>query len=112
MRTRNNAVGGQNVEPPSTTGTVDLYLDPLALTIPGLVPAVVAGGTFGSANPAHLVPAATRATSASGAGGILRITLGGAGGVALVDWPDPLNPNADDGGGDRAVVRPADVPGR
>ena len=68
VRTRTNAIGGQNVEPPSTTGTVDLYLDPLALTIPGLVPAVVAGGTFGSANPAHLVPAATAATSASGPG--------------------------------------------
>ena len=97
VRTRNNAVGGQNVEPPSTTGTVDLYLDPLALTIPGLVPAVVAGGTFGSANPAHLVPAATR--------GDVRIWgRGSCGspsvrpvGVALVDWPDPLNPNATTG---------------
>ena len=97
VRTRNNAVGGQNVEPPSTTGTVDLYLDPLALTIPGLVPAVVAGGTFGSANPAHLVPAATRGDVHVWGRGILRITLGGTGGVALVDWPDPLNPNATTG---------------
>ena len=94
VRTRAQPAANQNVDPPSITSTVDLYLDPLALTIPGLVPAVVAGGTFGSADPAHLVPAANRGDVRVWGRAILRITLGPPVNVALVDWPDPFDPNA------------------
>lgn len=94
VRNRTAVGTGQNVEPPSVTATVDLHLDPLALTIPRLVPALVAGGTFGSANPAHLVPDPNRDGVRLWGRAILRITLGPSVSVALVDWPDPFNPAA------------------
>jgi hypothetical protein len=58
---------------------VDLHLDPLAVTIPNLQPALVSGGDLGPANPAPLVPDPDREGVRIWGRAILRVTLGGAG---------------------------------
>lgn len=96
VRTRAAAGSGTNVEAASTPSTLDLYLDPIGLTFPRLTPAIVAGGTFGSANAAHLVPDPDRDGVRAWGRAILRITFGPPVSFSIVDWPDPFSPT---GGG-------------
>lgn len=92
VRLRSAPGSGGNLEAQSATNTVDLYLDPIGFTFPRLTPAIVAGGTFGSANAAHLVPDPDRDGVRAWGRAILRITLGPPFGVSIVDWPDPFSP--------------------
>jgi hypothetical protein len=91
VRTRAPAGTGTRIEASSTPSTVDLYLDPIGITLPRVTPAVVVGGTFGSANPAHLVPDPDRDGVRVWGRAILRITLGSPVTVSIVDWPDPFS---------------------
>ena len=93
VRARATADAGQNVEPASTLSYLDLYLDPVAVTIPGLVAAQVVGGTFGSAEPAHLLPDPKRSGVRLWGRAVLRLTFSPFD-VAVVDWPDPFDPQA------------------
>ena len=93
VRLRGAAGTGTTIEAQSTTSTVDLYLDPIGFTFPRLTPAIVAGGTFGSANAAHLVPDPDRDGVRAWGRAILRIALGPPVSVSIVDWPDPSAPS-------------------
>src|SRR5689334_21006652 len=104
-RTRANPGTGQNLEPAGTTAFIDLVVDRIAVTIPGLRPATLV--PTAPASVAHLVPDTTRSAVKIVGSGVVRIDLSGTGDVVrFVDWPDPFDPAAPSGAVYRVTFSP------
>ncbi len=96
VRTRAAPGTGQNLEPAGSNAFLDLVVDRIAITVPGLRPATLVPSTPGVA--AHLLPDTSRSTVKIIGSGVVRIDLSGAGEVVrFVDWPDPFDPAAPSG---------------
>jgi len=105
VRTRAQPGAGQNLEPAGSTAFVDLVVDRIAVTIPGLRPATLV--PTASASVAHLVPDTTRSAVKIVGSGVVRIDLSGPGDVVgFVDWPDPFDPAAPSGAVYRVTFSP------
>jgi hypothetical protein len=93
IRRRTPLGPGQNIEPAAQGWQIDLFLDRVAFTVPGLRPArrVESLGTTAR----HLVPDPSRKDVRIVGGGTLRIAAnGGAPVVAFVSPSDPIDPDA------------------
>ncbi len=100
VRTRIPTPPGQILEPAADAAFLDLVVDRIAITVPGLKPARLVPPA--AAAPAHLLPDGTRTDVRIVGSGVVRIDLSGGGDVLrFVDWPDPFDPAAPTG----AVVR-------
>lgn len=92
--TRASAAAGQNLEPEPSGWQLDLFLDRLAIPIPGLKPAVRIES--GPSSPAYLAPLPGGGDRVKFYGkGVLRIFSAGDGvEVRLIADPDPFTPDA------------------
>ena len=94
IRRRTLLVAPNNIEPAAQGWQIDLFLDRISVTIPGLKPAmrVEASGT----TPRHLVPDPNRKDVRIVGGGTLRLVsnAGGAPAVMFVSPADPIDPDA------------------
>lgn len=105
VRTRTTPSAGQNLEPAGTTAFVDLVVDRIAITVPGLRPATLV--PTAPASVAHLVPDTTRSGVKIVGSGVVRIDLSGSGDVVrFVDWPDPFDLAAPSGAVYRLTFSP------
>jgi hypothetical protein len=96
VRTRAQPGAGQTLEPAGSSSFVDLFVDRIAITVPGLRPATLV--PTAPAGVAHLVPDSTRTGVKIVGSGVVRIDLSGSGDVVrFVDWPDPFDPAAPSG---------------
>lgn len=96
VRTRNAAGSGQNLEPAASSAFLDLVVDRIAITVPGLRPATLV--PTAPAVAAHLLPDASHTSVRIVGSGVVRIDLSGTGDlVRFVDWPDPFDPAAPSG---------------
>ena len=100
VRTRAVPGAGQTLEPAGASAFVDLVVDRIAITVPGLRPATLVPSA--PAEVGHLLPDTTRSKVKIVGSGVVRIDLSGSGDIVrFVDWPDPFDPAAPSG----AVVR-------
>ncbi|MCA9689623.1 MAG: OmpA family protein, partial [Myxococcales bacterium] len=91
--TRAQPSGGQNLEPEPSGWQLDLFLDRLAVPIPGLKPAVLIEAA--PSQPAHLAAAGGSDVVKLYGKGVLRISSGASGvDVRLIADPDPFTPDA------------------
>ena len=105
VRTRTTPGAGQTVEPAGASAFVDLVVDRIAITVPGLRPATLVPSA--PAVAAHLLPDASRDRVKIVGAGVVRIDLSGSGDVIrFVDWPDPFDPNAPSGAVYRVTFDP------
>jgi hypothetical protein len=105
VRTRATPGSGQNLEPAGSSAFVDLFVDRIAVEVPGLRPATLV--PTAPASVAHLVPDTTRSGVKIVGSGVVRIDLSGAGDlVRFVDWPDPFDPLAPSGAVYRVTFSP------
>ncbi len=96
VRTRTAASGGQTLEPGGSSVFLDLVVDRIAITVPGLRPARLVPSS--PAVVAHLVTDTSRSGVRIVGSGVVRIDLSGSGDVVrFVDWPDPFDPAAPSG---------------
>jgi hypothetical protein len=96
VRTRNAAGTGQNLEPGASSAFLDLVVDRIAITIPGLRPATLVPSA--PAVAAHLLPDGSHSSVRIVGSGVVRIDLSGTADlVRFVDWPDPFDPAAPSG---------------
>ena len=96
---------GQNLEPAAVSAFLDLVVDRIAITVPGLRPATLVPSA--PAVVAHLVPDTTRSAVKIVGSGVVRIDLSGVGDlVRFVDWPDPFDPAAPSGAVYRVTFDP------
>ena len=105
VRTRNAAGAGQTLEPAGAGAFVDLVVDRIAITVPGLRPATLV--PTAPAVVAHLLPDSTKSGVKIVGAGVVRIDLTGSGDVVrFVDWPDPFDPAAPSGAVYRVTFDP------
>ena len=105
VRTRNAAGAGQTLEPAGAGAFVDLVVDRIAITVPGLRPATLV--PTAPAVVAHLLPDGTKSGVKIVGAGVVRIDLTGSGDVVrFVDWPDPFDPAAPSGAVYRVTFDP------
>jgi hypothetical protein len=91
VRTRTTPGAGQTLEPAGASAFVDLVVDRIAVTVPGLRPATLV--PTAPASVAHLVPDTTRSRVKIIGSGVVRIDLSGTGDVVrFVDWPRRRGP--------------------
>lgn len=96
VRTRTAPGTGQSLEPAGSNAFLDLVVDRIAITVPGLRPATLVPSAPGVA--AHLLPDSARSSVKIIGSGVVRIDLSGTGEVVrFVDWPDPFDPAAPSG---------------
>src|SRR5262245_33657457 len=105
VRTRTATGAGQTLEPAGAGAFLDLVVDRIAITGPGLRPATLVPSA--PAEVAHLLPDTTRSGVKIVGAGVVRIDLSGAGDlVRFVDWPDPFDPAAPSGAVYRVTFDP------
>jgi len=105
VRTRTTPGAGQTLEPAGAASFLDLFVDRIAITVPGLRPATLVPSA--PAVVAHLLPDTTRSKVRIVGSGVVRIDLSGAGDlVRFVDWPDPFDPSAPSGAVYRVTFDP------
>jgi hypothetical protein len=105
VRTRTAPGAGQTLEPAGASAFVDLVVDRIAITVPGLRPATLV--PTAPAVVAHLLPDTTRSGVKIVGAGVVRIDLSGSGDVVrFVDWPDPFDPAAPSGAVYRVTFDP------
>lgn len=96
VRTRTAPGAGETLEPAGASAFLDLIVDRIAITVPGLRPAILVPSAPGVV--AHLVPDGARSKVKIVGSGVVRIDLSGAGDlIRFVDWPDPFDPLAPSG---------------
>lgn len=96
VRTRGASVSAPGIEPAGANVFVDLIVDRIAITIPGLRPATLVPSA--PAVAAHLVADGSRKDVRIVGSGVVRIDLSGTNEVIrFVDWPDPFDPLAPSG---------------
>ena len=96
VRTRNAVGAGQNLEPGASSAFLDLVVDRIAITIPGLRPATLVPSA--PAVAAHLLPDGSHSSVRIVGSGVVRIDLSGTADlVRFVDWPDPFDAAAPTG---------------
>jgi hypothetical protein len=100
VRIRAVPEAGQTLEPAGSSAFLDLVVDRIAITVPGLRPATLVPSA--PASVGHLLPDTSRSKVKIVGAGVVRLDLSGNGDlVRFVDWPDPFDPAAPSG----AVVR-------
>lgn len=105
VRTRTPTGPGQTVEPAGESAFLDLVVDRIAITVPGLRPATLVPSA--PAVVAHLLPDPTRSKVKIVGSGVVRLDLSGTGDlVRFVDWPDPFDPRAPSGAVHRVTFDP------
>ena len=105
VRTRTAPGAGQTLEPAGSSAFVDLVVDRIAITVPGLRPATLV--PTAPAVVAHLLPDTSRSGVKIVGAGVVRIDLSGSGDVVrFVDWPDPFDPAAPSGAVYRVTFDP------
>ncbi|WP_109474662.1 hypothetical protein [Ornithinimicrobium cavernae] len=96
VRIRRASAPTDTLEPAADAAFLDLIVDRIAITIPGLRPATLVPAT--SSSPAHLLPDGSRDGVKLVGSGVMRIDLTGAAEVVrFVDFPDPFDPEAPNG---------------
>lgn len=96
VRVRRQPSAGQTLEPAADSAYLDLVVDRVAVTFPGLRPATLVPAT--SSSPAHLIPNRAGGVVRLVGSGVLRIDLTGAAELMrFVDFPDPFDPAAPNG---------------
>ncbi len=105
VRTRATPASGQNLEPGGSSSFLDLVVDRIAITVPGLRPATMVPSA--PAVVAHLLPDTARTGVKIVGSGVVRIDLSGTGDlIRFVDWPDPFDPAAPSGAVYRVTFDP------
>ncbi|WP_460980191.1 hypothetical protein, partial [Pseudactinotalea suaedae] len=105
VRIRTQPGATDSLEPAADAAFLDLVVDRIAITIPGLRPAILVPATASS--PAHLLPDPSRDAVKIVGSGVMRIDLTGAAEIVrFVDFPDPFDPAAPNGPVHRVTFEP------